>query len=490
MHPSYVIWSLPLLFYPLVWQVINNCRPEFAGYRRAESKDPPRRRSAGKKGDAMLDFSLSDAQIALRKEARKFALEEVLPMAWSADEADEVPLEVLEKAFHRGMMNSDIPKAYGGRGLGLVESAIITEEIAGACPGIATSVFDNSLGMEPILLSDNGPAKEKYLRQVAEDFKLICFATSEVTMGSDVSSIKCRAEKQGDDYILNGTKFWITNAGVADFMTVFATTDPKAKHEGICAFVVEKDWEGVRTGLPIPKLGQRSSNTAALAFDSVRVPGENVLAGPGEGFVLAMKTFARTRPMIGAFAVGAARSAMEFAISYVKNRRAFGESLSGFQALQFKLAEMFQKVETSRLLVLKAAWEADQGGDPTLSASIAKMVATESAWEVADEALQLFGGFGYTKMFPIEKLLRDIRLYRIYEGTSEVQRMILAGHVLNAYEPVMPDLADLPVTRDRSALEKGERVWRCRMCGHVHYGEDLPEVCPVCLYPETVFKEV
>ncbi len=278
----------------------------------------------------MLNFELSDTQKQLQKKAREFSLNHVLPEAWSADENDTLPVHVLKKAFHEQLMNSDIPAEYGGKGYGLVEGAIITEEIAAGCPGIATSLFDNSLGLEPILLSDNTAAKQKYLTQVANDFKLICFATSEATMGSDVSSIRCRAKKDGDDYILNGTKFWITNAGYADFITVFATVDPEESHKGICAFVVEKQWPGVSTGLPIPKLGQRSSNTAAIAFKDVRVPKENVLAEPGKGFVLAMQTFSRTRPIIGAFAVGAARSAMEFAISYAKKRKAFGSPLSGF----------------------------------------------------------------------------------------------------------------------------------------------------------------
>jgi len=437
----------------------------------------------------VLNFQISDAQLKLQKKARKFALKEVLPQAWSADEDNTLPLHVLEKAFQEGLFNTNIPKKYGGKEYGSVEGTIITEEIAAACPGIATSLFDNSLGMEPILLSDNTAAKEKYLKQMADEFKLICFATSEATMGSDVASIRCQAKKDGDDYILNGTKFWITNAGVADFMTVFATVDPKSSHQGICAFVVEKKYKGVRTGMPIPKMGQRSSNTAALAFENVRVPKENVLAEPGKGFALAMQTFSRTRPSIGAFAVGAARSAMEHAIWYAKHRKAFNARLADFQALQFKIAEMYQKVEISRLLVRKAAWESDQNQDPTISASIAKMYATEAAWEVVDEALQIFGGYGYTQMFPIEKLLRDIRLYRIYEGTSEVQRIILAGHALGSYTPVMPPVDEIPVTRDSAALKKGEKVWRCGMCGHIHYGNTPPDSCPVCLFSGKIFKE-
>ena len=214
-------------------------------------------------------------------------------------------------------------------------------------------------------------------------------------------------------------------------MCVFATVDPESSHKGICAFLVEKEWEGVQTGRHIPKLGQRGSNTTAINLKDVRVPKENVIAPPGQGFALAMRTFARTRPSIGAFAVGAARSAMEFAIDYAKKRRAFGTKIANFQAIQHKIAEMFQKVETSRLLVWKSAWEADQGSDPTITASIAKFYSTEAALEVADEALQVFGGYGYTKMFPIEKLLRDARLFRIYEGTSEVQRMVIARSVLS-----------------------------------------------------------
>lgn len=435
----------------------------------------------------MLNFQLSDAQKEIQKNARAFALKEVLPLAWHFDHEDEIPVSLLKKAFDAGVMNTDIPTAYGGKGYGLVEGALITEEISAACPGIATSIFDNSLGMEPLYLCSNETAKKKYLTEIADQFKLICFATSEATMGSDVSGIRCRARKDGSDYILNGTKFWITNGGIADYMTVFATVDPAKKHDGICAFVVERDWEGVTAGEPIPKMGQRCSNTAALSFKDVRVPAENVIAEPGQGFVLAMQTFSRTRPMIGAFAVGAARSAMEFAIQYVKKRHAFGTKIVNFQSIQFKIAEMFQKIEAARLLVLKAAWEADNLPDATVSASVAKIYATEAAWEVADEALQVFGGYGYTKMFPMEKLLRDIRLYRIYEGTSEVQRMILSSYALNAYKPVMPPLDELPISRLKP-LNTDETIWRCNMCGHVHYGDEAPDACPVCLFPKAVFK--
>ena len=440
----------------------------------------------------MLNFHLTAEQDRLVEQAREFAVKELLPVAWHYDQRDETPLHVLKKAFDAGFMNTDIPKAYGGKGYGLVESALLTEEFSAACPGLATSIFDNSLGMEPLILSANETAKEKYLSEIAKVFKLICFATSEPTLGSDVSGIRCRATPDGDGYILNGTKYWVTNGGIADYMTVFATVDPKSKHEGICAFVVESKWKGVRTGLPIPKMGQRCSNTVGIHFDNVRVPAENVIAPPGEGFVLAMRTFSRTRPVIGAFATGTARSALEYALDYAKHRKAFGMRISDFQAIQFKLAEMFQKVETSRLLTWKGAWEADAGMDPTVTASIAKFYTSEAALEVVNEALQIFAGYGYTKMFPVEKLLRDVRLLRIYEGTSEVQRMIVSGHLLSAYKPAMPPLEVLAVhlDRDPSKTDRKEDAWRCRMCGFVHYGDEPPEACPYCFFPKDSFKRV
>lgn len=444
----------------------------------------------------MLDFTLTPEQLDLQKRVREFALKEVLPASWYYDDIDEIPVFILKKAFEAGIMSGDIPKKYGGRGFGLIEAAIATEEIAAACPGISTSVFVSSLGMEPIILSDKEAIKEKYLTKFAKEFTPVCFATSEPMMGSDVAGIQCKAEKKGDDYILNGTKYWITNGGIADYMSVFATVDPKAQHAGICAFLVDKNWEGVSIGRHIPKMGQRCSNTTALNFKNVRVPKENVLAEPGEGFVLAMKTFSRTRPIIGAFAVGASRSAMEFAIDYAKKRRAFGTKLANFEAIQFKIAEMYQKIETSRLLVYKAAWEADSGIDPTLNASIAKFYSTESALQIANESLQIFGGYGYTKLYPVEKLLRDIRLLMIYEGTSEVQRMIVAGYAMGAYKPVMPALEDMPMIREidldpaKADDNKGKTAYRCRICGHIHYGDTPPEECPYCFFPSTAFKKV
>ncbi len=444
----------------------------------------------------MLDFSFSPEQLEIQRLSREFALKEVLPLAWYYDEANDLPLPLLKKAFDLGLMNGDIPKKYGGRGMGLVEAAIATEEISAACSGLATSIFVNSLGMEPLILCGNEALKEKYLPKILSEFKKISFATSEPTMGSDVAGLRCMAEDKGDHYVLNGTKYWITDAGAADYMSIFATVDPKSQHQGICAFLVERGWEGVTVGRHIPKLGQRASNTAAINLKNVRVPKENVIAAPGEGFVIAMKTFSRTRPIIGAFAVGAARSAMEFALDYAKKRRAFGTKLSNFEAIQFKIAEMYQKIETSRLLVLKSAWETDNGQDPTLDASISKFYASEAAVQVANDALQIAGGYGFTKLYPFEKILRDIRLLMIYEGTSEVQRIIVSGYALGSYKPVMPPLEDLPMLRSETGGSdfygemEGKTAWRCRMCGHIHYGDEPPEECPFCFFPNTAFKKV
>ena len=404
-------------------------------------------------------------------------------------------MPVLEKAYKEGFIAADIPKKYGGNGINLVESAIITEEIAAACAGLATSIFDSSLGMEPLLLSTNEAAKQKYLPKIAKDYKFASFATSEPMMGSDVAGIRCQATADGEDFILNGTKYWITNGGIADYISVFATVDPKSRHKGICAFFIETDWEGVNIGSSIPKMGQRCSNTVGVNLKDVRVPKENVIAVPGEGFVLAMKTFARTRPIIGSFGVGAARAALEYSLDYAKKRRAFGMPIKDFQAIQFKLAEMFQKVETSRLLTLKAAWDSDQGYDNTVSASTAKLYSSETALEVVNQALQIFAGYGYTKMFPIEKILRDVRLFSIYEGTSEIQRIILSNYLLNDYKPSLPQLEDLALHRLHDPLDpqspaNTEKVWRCRICGHVHYGDDPPAECPYCFFPNTAFKEI
>ncbi|MFX1313496.1 MAG: acyl-CoA dehydrogenase family protein, partial [Promethearchaeota archaeon] len=353
---------------------------------------------------------------------------------------EEFPLEVIKKAWEEGLLNLGIPKEYGGPGYGLVDACIVVEEISSACPGIATSVFDNNLGAEPIVIGGSEEQKQRILTELTNEFKLIAFATSEPSMGSDVAGMKCLATKDGDEYILNGNKFWITNGGYADYITVFATADPEKKHKGIGAFIVDTKSEGVKLGKHIPKLGQRASNTVSVVLRDVRIPKENILAKPGRGFVLAMQTFAHTRPAIGAFATGCARSAMEYSIDYAKKREVFGRTIENYQAIQFKIAEMYKDIEAARLLTYKAAWEADQGMDNNLSSSIAKAFASDVVMNVTTEAIQIFGGYGYLRTYPVEKLFRDAKLYQIYEGTSEVQRIVISRFVMKRYEHAMPFL--------------------------------------------------
>ena len=272
---------------------------------------------------------------------------------------------------------------------------------------------------------------------MTEDLKFTSFACSELGMGSDVAGIQTRVTRDGDYYVINGSKFWITSAPFADNFTVFATLDPKLRYEGLCAFIVDADTPGLKAGRPVEKMGHRAPTTSAVMFRDVRVPAENLLGKEGDGFRIAMATFALTRPAIAAFATGLARSAMEYAREYVSKRKAFTKKLREFEVIQFKLAEMYMKIEASRLLYLKAAWEADKTGNSTVPASVAKAFATDAAMWVASEAVQIHGGYGYIDQLPLEKIFRDAKLYQIYEDTSEIQRLILARHVLDTYQPAM-----------------------------------------------------
>jgi len=428
-----------------------------------------------------MDFSLTEEQIALQKRVREFAVKEVLPVSFSYDEHEVMPMDVIKKAWENGCTNMAIPKEYGGQGYGLMESVIVVEEIAAACPGTATSVFDNDLGSGPIVIGGNEEQKNRVLKDITQNFKLIAFATSEPGMGSDVAGMQCRAEKDGKDFVLNGTKYWITNAGYSDYITVFATVDPEKKHRGIAAFIVPTSYEGVRTGPHIPKLGQRASNTCSVVLKDVRIPEENVLAKPGRGFLLAMQTFQKTRPAVAAFAVGCARSAMEYAIDYAQKRKTFGRPIGNYQGIQFKLAEMYKDIEAARLLTYKAAWEGDQGLDSNLTSSIAKAFASDVCMKVTTEAIQVFGGYGYIRSFPVEKLFRDAKLYQIYEGTSEIQRIVISRFIMKKYEHAMPNVFEIPRVEieveektkeatlkvDKTSDELGGK-WKCVVCGYVY----------------------
>jgi acyl-CoA dehydrogenase len=450
----------------------------------------------------MVDFTLTEEQKKWQMRAREFAQNELLPVAHYFDEVDEMPEFILERAYEAGLMNLGIPKKYGGPGLDNLTVALVIEEFAAADPGMATSIFDNGLGAEPVLLCDNEEVKERILKDIIENRKYICFATSEATMGSDVAAIRCKAIKDGENYILKGKKHWITNGGVADYISVFATANHKDRHKGIVALVVDMKTPGITVSEHIPKLGQRTSNTVVVEFEDVRVPAKNLLAPEGgPGFKLGMKVFSHTRPFIGAFAVGAARSAMEYAMQYAMKRKAFGQLIGMFEGIQFMIAEMYQKVETARLMVWRSAWETDNTEDGTLWASMAKFWTTEAAFDVANNALQIMAGYGYTKLFPVEKLLRDIRLLQIYEGTNQVQRLIVIKYLLKGgFEPIMPKYDEIPrltAENPQEAAKNGmpdQEHWRCRICGYnlnCSPGEfKPPDHCNLCRYKGKAFKKL
>jgi acyl-CoA dehydrogenase len=384
----------------------------------------------------MVDFSLTNEQIELQRKAREFALKEIIPVARKYDDSGEFPHDVYQKAFDQGLLNITIPREYGGLGRGILDSCLLVEETAAADPGITTSLFCNSLGQEPIILGGNDEQKNNFLRPFTEKIQYAAFATSEPAMGSDVAGIQTTARLEGDEIILNGRKMWITNGGVASIVSLFCRLEGTKRHKGITAVVVPTDSLGFSIGKPIPKMGHRASNTVMLRLKDVRVPQDNILGEPGKAFPLAMKTFAHTRPTIGAFACGMARGAMEYAIAYAKRRKAFETNIANFQTIQFMIAEMKMNVEAARLLTWKAAWEVDNGRDNTISASCAKAFATDHGMKTVSDALQIFGGYGYTTNYLIEKLFRDAKLYQIYEGTSQIQRMIVGRYMLSKYAPV------------------------------------------------------
>ncbi len=388
----------------------------------------------------MVDFTLTDEQQKLQNKAREFAQEYMIPYAHYYDKTGEFPRPIIQKCWEKGLMNLSIPKKFGGLGLGSIEQCVTVEELAAGCAGMTTSIYVNTLGAEPILVAGTDEQKEKYLRPLTKDLKFASFACSEPGMGSDVAGIQTRVKKEGNHYVLNGSKFWITNAPYADYFTVFASLDPSKRHKALCAFIVDADTPGVKTGRPVEKMGHRASTTSSVMFRDAKVPEENLLGQEGKGFGIAMKTFAMTRPSIAAFATGLARAAMEYARNYVSKREVFSQKLQEFEVIQFKLAEMFMKIEASRALYLKAAWTTDNVGDATVPASVAKAFATDVAMETASEALQIHGGYGYIDQYPLEKLFRDAKLYQIYEGTSEVQRLILGRHVLSGYVPAMEEI--------------------------------------------------
>ncbi|MDC3987280.1 acyl-CoA dehydrogenase family protein [Polyangium jinanense] len=374
----------------------------------------------------MVDFSLSEEHKGLIETARRFTKERIIPIAAACDHESRFPMEVFREAWEIGLVNPTVPAEYGGSGMGELENAIITEELAYGCTGIQTSLLANGLALTPIKLGGSEEQKKKYLGLLTSEPVMASYATSEPDAGSDVAGIKTRFAQHGDDYVLNGQKCWITNASYARFYVIFATSNPDLRHKGIAAFIVDRDTPGLRVGKKEDKLGQRASDTAQIFLEDVVVPKANLLAPEGKGFKLAMETFNQTRPDIGAGATGLMRRCLDECVAYAKERKTFGTPIANHQLVQWMIAEMAIRVEATRLLYQKAAWNLDHGVRDPIVSSFAKAYGADSAMQTAVDAVQVFGGNGYVKEYPVEKLMRDAKVLQIYEGTSQIQRIVIA----------------------------------------------------------------
>ncbi len=374
----------------------------------------------------MLNFGLSDEQRALVDVAKRFARERIIPIAAECDRESRFPKEIFVAAHELGLVNMTVPAAYGGAGMGELDNALIAEQLAYACTGIQTSLLANSLALTPIKLGGNEEQKKKYLGMLTAEPLFASYCTTEPSGGSDVAGLKTTFKAHGDEYVLNGEKSWITNASFASFYVVFATSDPSKRHRGIGAFIVDRESPGLRVGKHEDKLGQRASDTAAVHFEEVKVPKANLLAVEGEGFKLAMETFNQTRPDIGAMATGLMQRCLDISVAYAKERKTFGVPISEHQLVQAMLAEMAIGAEATRLLYQKAAWNLDNGVRDPIVSSFAKAFGADKAMQSAIDAVQVFGGNGYVKDYPPEKLMRDAKVLQIYEGTSQIQRLVIA----------------------------------------------------------------
>jgi acyl-CoA dehydrogenase len=379
----------------------------------------------------MYGFDLTEEQQALIKTARDFTRDKVIPVAGELDEHGTFPKEQFKEAFELGLVNCEIPTEYGGLGLSCLDHCLILEEISYGCLGINTTLAANSLGSMPLIIAGSDEQKKKYLGALTAEPIFAAYACSEPDAGSDVAGMSTRYERHGDEFVLNGQKRWITNAGYASWFTVLATRDRSLKHKGISCFVVDANTPGVKIGKKENKLGQRASNTCDIIFEDVRIPKSALIGDEGKGFVIAMKTFDRSRPWIAAGAAGVIRRALDESRNYALERKTFGVPIAQHQAVQFMLAEMAIKYEATRLLCHKAAVMVDQGKLDSVISAYAKAFGADSAMQVTTDAVQIFGGYGYTKEYPVEKLFRDAKLLQIYEGTSQIQRMVIAKNLLS-----------------------------------------------------------
>jgi acyl-CoA dehydrogenase len=377
-----------------------------------------------------LSFTLNDSQKTFQETARRFAREVMAPKAAEYDKTMKYPEEIFKQAWELGFCNLHVPASCGGLEAGVLDECVITEELAWACTGMSTAFLANDLGEAPVVLAGTEAQKKKYLGRMTEAPLHCAYAVTEPGAGSDVAGMKTFAEKQGDKWVVNGSKMWITNGGIANWYFLLS----KSK-DGFVGFIVDRDTPGITPGPKEINMGQRCSDTRGITFENVVIPNENVLGKVGDGFKIAMKAFDRTRPPVAMGAVGLARRAMEEAVKYSLERKTMGKPIAEHQAIAFMLADMAIGVETGRLMVYKSAWEVDNGRRNTYYASIAKAFCGDHANKVAADAVQIFGGNGFNTGYPVEKLMRDAKIYQIYEGTSQIQRLIISRTLIDAAAP-------------------------------------------------------
>eukprot|EP00736_Rhodelphis_marinus_P010437 Rmarinus@m.16790 len=374
---------------------------------------------------AGMNFNMSEDEQEFAKTARKFAREVIAPQAAKYDRSGEYPHEIAKQAWELGLMNLEIPEKYGGLGVSHVATALITEELAWGCTGVTTALGANGLAQAPVLVGANDAQKKKYLGRMTEEPLYAAYCVTEPTAGSDVAGIQTRAEKKGDEYIINGSKMWITNGSVANWYFVLTRTDKSKGPHGFSAFIVDGDSAGITVGKKEINMGQRCSDTRGITFEDVRVPAENMLGQEGDGFKIAMATFDKTRPHVAAGAVGLAQRATDEATRYALERKTMGKPIAEHQAVSFMIADMATKTQAARWLTLHSAFVLDQGQRNTFHCSMAKRFAADTAMQNATDAVQVFGGAGFNTEYPVEKLMRDAKIYQIYEGTSQIQRLII-----------------------------------------------------------------
>ncbi|MBV9167105.1 MAG: acyl-CoA dehydrogenase family protein [Solirubrobacterales bacterium] len=377
----------------------------------------------------MVDFTLTEEQQSIRELAHEFAEKEIRPVAWEYDRDGTWPQQIIEKAWELGLLNGFLPSEYGGPGLAVFDGVLVGEEIAWGCSGIGTSLSCNKLASTPIMLAASERLKKDYLGRLSEAPLLASFCLTEPDAGSDVSGMKTTAVRKCDKWVLNGTKTFITNGEYANWYTVYAKTDREAGHRGISCFIVPRD-AGVTVDKHEDKMGQRASNTATVSFNDVEIPLDHLVGEENRGFKIAMMTLDHTRPGVAGMATGVARAALEFAVDYSKERVQFGVPIAMHQAIQFMIADMATKVHLARLATWQSAVLIDQGKRNTIESSHAKRFAADIAMEVTTDAVQIYGGYGFIKDYPVEKLMRDAKILQLYEGTAQIQRLVIAREVL------------------------------------------------------------